>query len=696
MRLKRLPILLLLLSTLLLTATGDNPPPAPTSDTTRAALSAALTRRLQAAREARALTLLLFTPEIDSHFVSPDGTMAVLWLALRDDAGRQLATEPGLALALRSGADWRVLLPGDPGWEDALAALPAGMLPLEQSPAPAGAAAAPSLSAAAALTGYYLPYAAGTARWLEGSISHFQSIPALGYPSCAQEFCQYAYDFTDAGHFPLLASKDGTVIDSRDSCPDGGTACTNFILLRGTGDLAYQIYLHMARGTIPDKLTPGRLVRRGEYLGDTDDTGYSTSQHVHFMVTNSVWVGGDGYYWGRSVKIAFADVGINNGIPRNCYEVTHFPIYDGAADCLGDKADPRNPANDWFVSGNVGAYPPTGTFTRPASGATVLTGSSPLLDVTATASDDVRITAVRMMAKLGGQWVEVGPKVTQAAQPGTYDWDVDVCALGPLNGALEVGLRAWDYEGNVAGPLAARIIQVDNACPPPTSQLKPAESFASTAVRLSWDAASAGAGLTTFELQWRLEPGAWDASNTLTLAGDQRSTWFTGQPGGSYAFRLRALDGNHQPEAWPAGDAAETSAILPATCTPDAFEPDDDVTQARALIPGVRVQRNLCGAANPDWFGVDITTAGSYLITGLSQNGGAAVRITLYAEDGVTVLASSAAAGVGQHAALRYTAAPGRYFIQFTPLANNLFGTDAVYSAAVYASKEIFLPLGMW
>jgi hypothetical protein len=687
-----LTLLLLITAALLLAGSGD-PPRMPASAETQAVLSAALSYRLQAVAASKPLAFDLFTPELDTAFTSPDGKTAMLWLALREDSGRLLATEPGLALARLSDKGWQVLLPGDPGWEETLAALPDGMLPLELSPAPNNIAL-DTTTVTDTLTGYYLPYAAGTARWLEGSISHFQYIPERGYPSCLQEYCQYAYDFTDTWHFPLLASKGGTVVASRDSCSDGNPGCTNYIVLRNTSDQAYQIYLHLAHDTIPDKLTPGYSVLRGEYLGDSDDTGYSTSQHVHFMVTDSIWMGGDGYYWGRSVNIQFADVAINNGIPRTCYEVTHFPIYDGATECLGDKTDPLNPANDWFISGNEGAYPPTGALTRPAAGATVAPGSNPLMDVTAMPIDDVGVTAVRLVAKMGGQWVEIGPTVTQPAQPGVYDWDVNLCAVGPLNGPLEVALRAWDYEGNVAAAIDARTIQVDHACPPPTSQLNPAESFDSTAVRLSWVAASAGAGLSSFELQWRTEPGTWDAANTLAFPGSQRSTWFVGQPGGSYAFRLRALDDNNQPEPWPAGDAAETSATLPGTCTPDTFEPDDDPTQARTLALGEWAQRNLCGSGNPDWFRVEIGNASAYLISAPSQNGGAAVSITVYTEDGATILASGKAAGVGQDARVRFhPAAAGIYYIKVEPLAANLFGTDAVYGLVVSAVKEIFLPL---
>jgi hypothetical protein len=361
---------------------------------------------------------------------------------------------------------------------------------------------------------------------------------------------------------------------------------------------------------------------------------------------------------------------------------------------LGNKSNPRDPANDWFVSGNVGAYPPAGALTQPAAQAIVASGNNPLMDVTATTTDDVSVTAVRLVARLNGQWVEIGPKVTAPSQPGLYDWDVDLCAAAPLNGPLEVALRIWDHEGNVAAALDPRTIQVEHACPPLTSQLKPAESFDSTAVRLSWDAASAGAGFGSFELQWREEPGSWEAANSITVPGDSRSTWFVGQPGSTYAFRLRALDANGQPEPWPAGEAFETSATLPTTCTPDGFEPDDDLTQAKVLPLGASAQGNLCEAGNPDWFRVEIENGSNYFINALSQQGGAAVSITVYTDDGVTILTSGQAAGVGQGTAVRFqAAAPGSYYIKVEPLTPTLMGTDAVYSVSVSEAKEIFLPL---
>lgn len=687
-----LVLIIFLFASFFLTAASSTPPTTAPPEI-EADLSDAFFNRIADQKSIQSLTFDLFNPELDAAFLSPDGNTATLWLALRDDSGRLMKTEPGFVVAILTPDGWQVMLPGDPGWDETLSALPEGMLPLELSPVP------DSLETTAvtqAVTGYYLPWAAGTYRWLEGSISHFQSFPERGYPSCSIETCRYAYDFTDAGHFPLLASRDGYVYASRDSCSDGDPYCTNYIVLLNSGENIYQLYLHMAHGTIPDKLTPGTAVPRGQFLGDTDDTGYSTSEHVHFMVTNSLWMGNSGYYWGTSIDVRFADVPINNGIPRTCYEVMRFQIYDGAVECLGDKSDPLDPDNDWYLSGNVGAYPAAGSLSRPASGTVVAGGNNPLMDVTATATDDVRVTAVSLVAKIDGQWVEIGPRVTQQAGNNLYDWDVDLCSVGPLNGALEVALRVWDHEGNVSSALDPRTIQVDYACPAPTSSLNPAETFDSTVLRLTWDASTSPRGfdIAGFELQWRTDPGVWQAGNVLSFPADARSTWFTGQLGSAYAFRLRAIDSFGQPESWPSGDAAEITSLMPSACTADPYEQDDDRSQARNAANREWTWGNLCGASDPDWFQFKVDSPATYLIQTPSQGGAAAVRITALDKDGTTVLGRAESPGLGQGASLRLALpGPGTYYVKVEPLVPDLAGTGAKYGFVIYDVEEVFLPV---
>ena len=682
----RFPIIIL---ALFLLAASAWQPPQPANPEVKSALWDAFFRRADALSPGESLTFELFTPELDEAFLSPDGSAAVLWLALRDDNGRKLASEPGMVLAVLRGGEWQALLPGDEAWEETLAALPANMLPAEQRPMPDSEE--PVL---AAITGYYLPYVAGTTRWLEGSIGHFQEIPWLGYPSCLEAYCRYAYDFTDDVHFPLVASKGGKVFASRDSCPDNGTNCTNFMVLRDLSNSTYQLYLHMAHGTIPDALTPGTTVQRGQYLGDTDDTGYSTSQHVHFMVTNSVWLVDDGYYWGASIDIRFVDVPINNGIPRTCYEVTNFPIYDGATQCLGNPADPLNPNNDWYTSGNAGAFPPDGSLTRPEDGQVVAGRANELMDATASVSDDVHVDAAQLQVYLNGAWNNLGPKVTQPLSPGVFDWDVNLCQAGAFNGPLQIGLALWDHEGNFRAPISVRTIQVDHACPPPSSLLARAESFDSTAVRLSWTAQTSGVPLGQFELQWRESTQPWSSGQSFSYPPEDRQAWFLGEFGKSYDFRLRALDSNGQPEAWPVGELPETSATMPVACSADDLEPDDSPAMANLLVSGGFLSANLCPTANPDWFALTLLAGEHYLVDARSLGAGAAFRLSLFAPDGNTLLLATESRDFGESALFHFIApSDGTYLLRLEPLADGLAGSAAQYQLSLNNAAITHLPL---
>lgn len=632
----------------------------------------------------------LFEPVLDDAFITPDGNTAVLWLALRDYSGRILATEPGIVLATLSSKGWQVLLKGDSGWDLTLSQMPEGYLPAELQPAPGKAPA----DSPQTIWGYYLPYVAGTAHKLEGSILHFNNYPPLGYPSCEQAYCQYAYDFTDIGHFPLVAAHTGTVISTRESCADGNTGCTNYIVLFDGASGVYQIYLHLAYGTIPNHLVSGVTVNRGAYIGDTDDTGYSTSEHVHFMIVPSFWYASDGYPWGYSADVRFSDVPINNGIPRSCYEIAYLPTYDGATQCNGNVADPLNPSNDWFTSGNVGANPPTGNLTRPVPGAQVATGSNPLMDVTASTQDDVRVKTAVLQGFIGGTWREIGPRVSNPNASGVFDWDVNLCQAGPLNGLLEVALKIWDHEGNVVSLLSPRTIQVDHACPPPVSQMTTPTTYDGTAFMLNWTAAESGAGISSFQVQWRSGTEAWSEARQMTYSAGARSSWFVGFSGGSYGFRMRAIDNNGQAEAWPAGDAAEITVNTPATCVEDPAEQDDTAATAVLISFGSEQQRNMCAWGDADWFKFSTGDQDRYWFSARSIGAGAAVRVSVYAADGVTLLGSATAPAVNTSTSLGLMVPKNQtVYIKAEPAFTNLTGTAVLYGMKVTPGFGFSLPI---
>lgn len=693
--LRRNLIIFILVWSLFLLASSQPSTPFPVDETTKSELSEAFQAHLSSGSLMKSAETRIFTPEIDSAYSVADENLVMLWIAVRDDQGKILATEPGLVLAEKKGEEWNIVLPGENGWQELFGKIPPAMLPLELQTIPELGTSAEATSKGI-LRGYYLPYAGGTSQWLEGSISHFQYLPERGYPSCPIDTCRYAYDFTNDDHFPLVASKEGIVLASRDSCANGNPYCTNYIVLKDIGSNTYQLYLHLAYGTIPDKLTNGTTVKRGQYIGDTDDTGYSTSNHVHFMVVDNLYYSyASQYYWGRSVDIRFEDVQINGGIPRTCFEVTNFQIYDNATQCLGDRNNPRSAGNDWFKSGNTGAYPPTGTLLRPAAGEVVAQGENVWIDVTARAEDDVRVTAVQMQMNMNGVWVDVGPKVTNTIAPGIYDWDVNLCQAAPVNGAMEVALKVWDHEGNVSSGLNPRTIQVDHACPPPVSQINSVDTFDATTAKLNWSVLNKGVGIQSFEVQWTETEGVWDASNNVLVAGSQQSAWVLGSAGKQLFFRMRAIDKNGQAESWQAGDTPEVETFFPGTCTPDQWEDGDDYKgQAVAIQPGESIQRNICGPGDEDWFKVAINDPGYYLFFSQPIKAGAAVSIEVYDENGDALLSKGQAMGLGQAASiLMKIDRASTLTIKVKGLYPELMGTDAIYGLRVDRVMVNFLPI---
>jgi hypothetical protein len=116
-------------------------------------------------------------------------------------------------------------------------------------------------------------------------------------------------------------------------------------------------------------------------------------------------------------------------------------------------------------------------------------------------------------------------------------------------------------------------------------------------------------------------------------------------------------------------------------------------TAAKELIFEQQAQRNLCIAANQDWFRVQFVEENDYMVRVASLNGGAAVKISVYADNGVTLLASTQAPGIGQNAQVIFNAMAGFYRIKVEPLAPNLMGTNAVYGITVSEGHLIYLPL---
>jgi hypothetical protein len=396
--------------------------------------------------------------ELSRVTYSEDLTRAVVWLDPLDPlTGLTIATEPMVVIAVLTpdtqvslSSSWAVAFTQDAEWSSQAAQVN-DLLPQELIIPLTDALEAPE-APLAALGGYKLPWAASLAKNLVWSAEH---------TSCPGSDCVYAFDFADGTMFPLLAVKGGTVFYAKDSCTNGATDCTNIFIIRdvSTTPTSYQVYYHLAQYTIPSGLkSVGAHVSQGQYIGNADDTGYSSGHHLHFMVHTSSYG-----YWGTAVDITFRDVSINwdaatqGGRPRT----------RAGTEVLGGEWQTS------YISGNVGANPPTGGLTLPADRQTVTAQG---LTTAGWGTDDLGVTRFQLIAYYENAWHDVG--AAQTSNP--FNYNLDVCSAGIPVGPFDLALRVWDVEGNqTTTPIGTRHLvnavncasQVDPVCIPDSDQV---------------------------------------------------------------------------------------------------------------------------------------------------------------------------------------------------------------------------------
>jgi murein DD-endopeptidase MepM/ murein hydrolase activator NlpD len=126
---------------------------------------------------------------------------------------------------------------------------------------------------------YRLPYALSTA------VRVSQAFP--DQKTHIDPASQHAVDFVMPVGTDVFAARDGVVIEVASDFFESGTNMevdgprANVVrVLHDDGTMA--LYVHLNWNTI--RVVPGQRVRRGEYLADSGNTGFSTGPHLHFVV----------------------------------------------------------------------------------------------------------------------------------------------------------------------------------------------------------------------------------------------------------------------------------------------------------------------------------------------------------------------------------------------------------------------------
>ncbi|GAB4496615.1 MAG: hypothetical protein OHK0052_06830 [Anaerolineales bacterium] len=448
-------------------ARAANPPPTPAAEVEfqqtdpaadlRAAFEQAIAR--ERALETAAL-YLLYQVQVDDLQQSADRQWATADLVLKSPEGEILPAEAGLALARYTGKGWQVTMPTDSNWLDLLKAMPEDVLPTAERDMwlelyTAQTAAIP----AAPIGGYLLPWEGGKTAFLSRSVAHDKDIPSGN--------AHFSFDFYNPANrmFPVYAAKNGVVWLYKDDVP----TCTeyhcdqplgNYIVLQdtSTSPTTYQLYLHLAQGSIPPALkTRGVAVSQGQRIATVDNTGQSWGHHLHFQVHTN-----PNSYWGAAVDITFNDVTINGGRPRR-HDATYddFPWCKPTDVCISGQAA--------YVSGNIertDLTPPTGDLFEPTAYRTVNASQIYLegwaLDENTTGGAPSGLKSAQFLAFYADSWHEVGAPFSTLLFNFTWNW----CDAAVPDGPVTFGLRLTDNANNVTlVPVGARPTLKQFACP---------------------------------------------------------------------------------------------------------------------------------------------------------------------------------------------------------------------------------------
>ena len=122
------------------------------------------------------------------------------------------------------------------------------------------------------------------------------------------DFNEYAWDFALPLNTPVCAAAAGRVVRVKQDGTSGGPRSEFFgqgnALVIDHGNGYFSHYLHLAPGSA--KVSEGDIVKAGQVIALSGNTGFSSTPHLHFHVQDAT---------GRSLPTKFLDVQ-GNGIPR--------------------------------------------------------------------------------------------------------------------------------------------------------------------------------------------------------------------------------------------------------------------------------------------------------------------------------------------------------------------------------------------
>ncbi|NJD58810.1 MAG: hypothetical protein FIA98_05360 [Anaerolineae bacterium] len=300
---------------------------------------------------------------------------------------------------------------------------------------------------------------------------------------------------------------------------------------------------------------------------------------------------------------------------------------------------------------------------------------------------------------LSGIWQKI-----DTDRDGTDGWSVVFNPAGqPEGNEGAIFAQVIDMAGNWVGS-GVWNLGIDKT-PPTTAMNTLPGTQTSNAFLLTWTGSDNLSGIDYVEIQQKIGGAAW-----ITLPpidGSLTQSWIIANAGNAYSYRMHGVDLSGNTENYPS--SAETATSIPdanVLCyAPDSFDSsgDDDNTPEHAsqiFADGASQVHNFCNPLAPnfqndeDWVKLSVSPGQNILVKSMNTSLPSATVISLYAQDGHTLLAEVTPAQFGDDSFLLWTSdREGLVYLRLHHLDGRVIGSKVGSTLSVKIVELTFMPV---
>jgi hypothetical protein len=226
----------------------------------------------------------------------------------------------------------------------------------------------------------------------------------------------------------------------------------------------------------------------------------------------------------------------------------------------------------------------------------------------------------------------------------------------------------------------------------------------SNAFLLEWTSADNLSGVDYVEIQEGFNSGDW--TTLPPVDGIETEQWIIGIPGSAYKYRMHGVDFSGNSESYPT--QAEASTAVPEAevlCSaPDDFDASGNNDNSPAMAnmiyaDGDSQVHNNCNPLTPnfqgdeDWAKLTVLQGEHYFIRSHANSIQTATVISVYAEDGSTLIAEAIPEEFGDSTYLIWTPDQDQtVYLRFRHLDGRVIGTSVASTISVSTGALIYIP----